>query len=329
MGEAPLDLSIITVVYDEATVKAADGLLKSVFRSHFDGLFEMILVSNGAPDDVLRPISDGYDWLRILRSDRNLGYAGGNNWGMLRSRGRLVLLLNPDIVVEPDALARLVEFVDSHPDIAGATGKLLGDDGKVQVGFNVRGLPTFMAVVFDALLFHRAFAWTGLFRHYLGRDFDYSKAQRAEQPAGACLLVRREIIDQVGVMDESFFPVWYEDVDWCMRMRSYQRELWFTPDAVFHHSGAVSTKDWTKDSATLAKYRNFAYFCKKHFGGPLSILVIISIAIGMLLRSGFVLLGMLLRKDLSKSVKNFGVGGSRAALKGYMKVLWLCVRAKL
>jgi len=324
------DLSIITVVTCPVEVAAASRLLDSIAGSDFSGALEVIVVSNGLSSEGLRALAKRHsDWGTFLWADRNLGYAGGNNWGMLNSRGRLILLLNPDIVVERDSLSRLVAFADEAPEIGGATGRLVGSDGQVQVGFNVRGLPTFISAVFDALLLHRAFPWTTLSRHYLGRDIDYERPQRIEQPAGACLLVRRELVDQVGVMDESFFPLWYEDVDWCMRMRSYGWQLWYTPDAVFHHEGAVSTKDWSKDDAALTKYRNFAYLCKKHFGTPLSILVVLSIAAGMLLRSFLVLLGGLLRRDLSKDVKNFQKGDTLSAVKGYMRIFWLCVRARL
>ena len=324
-----IDLSIVTVIADAATTEAAGDLLNSISKSDFSGNLEVIVVSNGVPEEELRTLSDAHTWAAFLRADRNLGYAGGNNWGMLKSKGRLILLLNPDIVVERDSLSNLVGFMDAHPQVGGATGKLLGADGEVQVGFNVRGLPTFLTAVFDALLLHRALPWTRLSKHYMGRDVDYSAPQRVEQPAGACLLVSRELLEQVGVMDESFFPVWYEDVDWCMRIRSYGRELWFTPDAVFHHLGAISTMSWSKEDATLAKYRNFAYFCKKHFGVPLSILIIASIAVGMLLRSSLVLLARLLGRDLEKSVKNFPKGDTRAAIKAYMRIFWLCIRASL
>jgi len=329
LNEMPVDLSIVTVVADTATIRAAKSLLDSIEGSDFSGGMEVIVVSNGVPEEELRPLADAHSWATFLRADRNLGYAGGNNWGMLNSKGRLILLLNPDIVVERDSLASLVRFMDAHPDVGGATGKLLGDDGQVQVGFNVRGLPTFFSAVCDALLLHRALPWTRLSKHYMGRDIDYERPQQVEQPAGACLLVRRELLEQVGVMDESFFPVWYEDVDWCMRIRSYGWELWYAPDAVFHHAGAVSTKGWSKEDAALAKYRNFAYFCKKHFGVLLSILVIASIAVGMLLRSLLVLLGTLLRRDLSKSVKNFQKGETRDAIRGYMRIFWLCLTARL
>ena len=156
----PVDLSIVTVIDNAATAQVACALLDSVSQSRFSGSLEVILVSNGVPDEILRPLSDAHGWVTFLQADWNLGYAGGNNWGMLKSSGRLILLLNPDIVLEPDSLSNLVSFVDAHPGVGGATGKLLGDDGKVQIGFNVRGLPTFFSAVFDALLLYRAFPWT-------------------------------------------------------------------------------------------------------------------------------------------------------------------------
>jgi len=324
------DLSIITVVTRSAEVPALSSLLDSIADSDFSGALEVIVVSNGLSSEELKAVAKRHsDRARFLWADRNLGYAGANNWGMLKSGGRLILLLNPDIVVNRDSLSRLVAFVDGRPDVGAATGKLIGPDGQVQVGFNARGLPTFLSAVFDALLLHRAFPWTRLSRHYLGRDIDYERPQRIEQPAGACLLVRRELVEQVGVMDETFFPIWYEDVDWCMRMRSYGWQLWYTPDAVFYHAGAVSTGDWPKGDAALAKYHNFAYLCKKHFGVPLSILIVLSIAVGMLLRSLLVLLGALLRRDMSQDVKNFQRGDTMNAVKGYMRIFWLSVTARL
>lgn len=324
-----IDLSIVTVVTNAATVEAASRLLASVADSDFSGDLEMIVVSNGFSGKQLDDLRTRYGWASFLVADRNLGYAGGNNWGMLKSKGRLVLLLNPDVRVHRDALSRLVEFIDSNPEASGATGKLLGDDGKVQVGFNVRRLPTLPSSFAEALLLHRALWWTGFVKRHWGTGMDYDAAQQVEQPAGACLLARRELIEQVGVMDESFYPIWYEDVDWCMRIRSYGRQLWYVPDAVFDHTGAVSTIDWSKSDALLVKYRNFAYFSKKHFGVPLSFLLILTIAVGMLLRSFLVLIGRVFGFDLSESVKYFRKGDTLAAVKGYMRVFWLCITARL
>jgi len=325
----PIDLSIITVITTPSEIEDLDRLLVSISDSDPCGQMETLVVSNGLSESLLEPLRIRHGWAQFLPADRNLGFAGANNWAMLKSKGRLVLLLNPDIRARHDALSKLVEFIDANPEIGGVTGKLVGDDGKPQVGFNVRGLPTFASVISESLLLHRFFPSLGVVRRYGMTDMDYGRAQRVEQPAGACLLVRRELIEQVGVMDESFFPIWYEDVDWCIRIRSYGWELWYLPEAVFDHLGAVSTRDWAKPAALKAKYRNLAYLCKKHFGVPMSIVMIIFMAAGMLIRSSLVLLGYVLRRDLSGVVKNLKKDDVFVAIKGYMDIFWLAVTARL
>ena len=324
-----VDLSIITVVTQPSEIESLRRLLRSVAESDFSGRMEVIVVSNGLEGEQLRDVIVGSDGVRLLVASKNLGFAGANNWGIVKSRGRLVLLLNNDIVVGKDSLSKLVEFVDSRPDAGGATGKLIGKDGQPQVGFNVRGLPTLWTTFFEMLLLDRLFPKAGVVRRFAMTQMDYDRLQPVEQPAGACLLVRRELIDQVGLMDESFFPIWYEDVDWCMRMKSYGWRLWYVPEAVFYQRGAGSTRQWSKYDAVQVRYRNFAYLCKKHFGVPLSAWVIFLIAVGMLLRIVVVLVGSAFGVDLSERIEHFRRGDTVCAVKGYFKVFRLCVTARL
>src|SRR5262245_46737796 len=174
---------------------------------------DIVVVDNASSDDTTNEVTRR--GVRLLANVSNRGFAAAVNQGITALDRKYILLLNPDAVIAGglDALRRACEL----PGAAGAGGLLLGGDGRPQVGFMVRGLPTVPALALEALLLNRVWPNNPINRKYRGLDADYSALSKVEQPAGAFLMVRRDVWEELRGLDEGFYPLWFEDVDFCRR----------------------------------------------------------------------------------------------------------------
>ncbi len=231
-----MKLSIIIVSWN---VKAELlECLRSIYANRPSETFEIILVDNASKDGTVEAARQQYPDITLLANQQNKGFAAANNQGIKTAKGQYILLLNPDTIIHPGSLDKLLEFMDANPR-AGACGpKLLNSDNTVQR--SVRKYPTFRAMLYR----HSVFKLLGLFKnHYRQwrmKDFAYEKQTNIEQLMGAALMVRAETIDQVGLLDEDFF-IYYEEVDWCRRINQAGWQVVFVPQAVITHLGGASS----------------------------------------------------------------------------------------
>jgi len=191
---------------------------------------EVIVVDNASTDGTtewLRSLQLTTYNLQLTTNTTNRGFAAANNQGMRATMGEYVLLLNPDTELRPHALDTMVIFMQSHPRCGIVGPKLLNRDGTVQP--SVRRFPDAWGPILLSL---------GMApQRYLATNFDYKKAQTVDQVMGACFLIRRALIEDIGLLDEKFF-IWFEEVDYCKRAKSAGWEVWYTPDAsIVHHGG--------------------------------------------------------------------------------------------
>src|ERR1019366_7918770 len=199
---------------------------------------EIIVVDNASQDESVARVEalKGQVLLQLLTISRNIGFAGGVNQGVRAASGDVLLILNPDAVAEPGAIDAIVDCLATSGASA-AGGALLESDGLPAKGFAFRRVPTLTSLLFEVLLVNQAWPVN---RHDRSLDADYSKQQPIEQPAGACLAVTRKEWDSVQGMDPAFYPVWFEDVDFCKRLLDEGASIVYCPSARFHHSGADS-----------------------------------------------------------------------------------------
>ncbi|HXV60632.1 MAG TPA: glycosyltransferase family 2 protein [Vicinamibacteria bacterium] len=272
--------------------------------------YEVLVVDNGSADgsgEVARRFGPP---VRVFELSHNQGFAAASNEGFRNSGNEYVLFLNSDIEVGETALENLCRFMDEHPEAAAAGGKLLGSDGQPQRGFNVRTFPTMMSTVFEVLMVDKLFPRNPVTRRHRMLDFSFSETAEVDQLAGACLLVRRDAFEAVGLFDEAFFPAWFEDVDLCRRLRVGGFRCFFVPGAAFLHRGGVSLDHLEYGQFLEIWYRNLVRFFDKHHG----------VAASRLLR-GLIRLGMLERMT-ALVIKAPRRGMRRAeALAAYWRVL--------
>jgi GT2 family glycosyltransferase len=189
----------------------------------------------------------------------NLGMGAGNNAGMRAAAGRYFLILNPDAWVLGDAVERLAAFADEHPDAAVVGPRLLHPDGRLQP--SVRGFPTLWRLATEYLFLRKLLPRSRLLNAFHGAGFDHRSVLEAEWLGGACLLVRREAADSVGLFDESFF-MFSEETDWCYRFHQAGWKVLFCPGAeVVHVIGAAKNPALHKELL-----RGHLRFFAKHYG---------------------------------------------------------------
>ena len=247
---------------------------------------EIIVVDNASADDTVERVQQ-YPTL-LLKNMQNRGFGAAANQGTRETTGDVLLIVNPDAVAEPGAIAALLRCLGSD-DAAG--GALLEADGQPDRGFTFRRLPTLWSLIFEATLVNQLWPGNPVNRRYRCLDADYSRQQEVEQPAGACLAVRRTMWDKLGGFDERFFPVWFEDVDLCKRLRDQGSRIVYCPDARFHHSGAHSVGQLAFRDGQLYWYGNMLRYARKHFSGGQVFLLRLAIIKGMVLRMIGALLG--------------------------------------
>lgn len=210
--------------------------------------FELLVVDNG------RTLGSVSAPARLIVPERNLGFAGGANRGAAEASSELVLLLNPDACPEPGALAGLVEAATRHPEAAGIVPRLVGEAGETQAEWQLRPLPRPWQLLLHALFLDPV------------RGGEPPPGGAVEQPAAAALLLRRRIWTELGGLDASFHPAWFEDVDLARRLADHGERLLYCPTAVFRHGGGGSLDALGYGAFLEAYYRNLVRYLRKHHG---------------------------------------------------------------
>ncbi|MBM3320128.1 MAG: glycosyltransferase [Candidatus Eisenbacteria bacterium] len=229
-AERKVWLSIIFVSYNtrELLVEA----LRSLQTNPSAYETEVLVVDNASTDGSADEIARLFPRVRILANEKNLGYSKGVNEGIRASKGEFCLVLNPDIRARPGSLDRLLEYAIENPDVGVAGAKLLNPDGSLQ--YSSRSFYTWKTILFRRTPLGKIFPNAGALREHLMLDWDHRTTRDVDWMLGACLLVRRSAVDDVGLMDERFF-LYFEDVDWCYRMKAHGWRVVYVADAVMEH----------------------------------------------------------------------------------------------
>lgn len=224
------------------------------------GIRDIVVVDNGSRDDT-REIASAIPGVKLLHFPENLGFAGGVNRGVAAATSEYVLILNPDCIV----LNGLETMAQAASDGA-AGGMLLGADEKLQTGFAVRRFPTPATLIFEVLGLNRLLPANPINQRYRCNGFDPTVSQEVDQPPGAFFMVRKSIFQKLGGMDESFWPVWFEDVDFCLRLRQSGHRIRYCPTALAKHRGGGSIVKILWPFKELAWYGSLLRYATKHFG---------------------------------------------------------------
>lgn len=269
----------------------AGSLLETCVKSWLESApgSPLVIVDNASTDDSLDFIFSlpGGSGVSVVKNSRNVGFSVAVNQGFRTQSADLMLLLNPDCFLIPTAITNMVAMFDGDPRIGVVGPLLLNPDGSEQAGGR-RAVPT----PWRSLV--RAVGLSRLSKRYprLFSDFLFHTQPIPDQPidveaiSGACMLIRREALDDVGLLDEGYF-MHCEDLDWCLRFRQKDWKIFFVPDArVVHYKGTCSQSrpifvEWHKHKGMMRFYRKFF---RHQYPGVLMGLV----AVGVWLRFGLV-----------------------------------------
>jgi len=231
-----MKLSIIIVSWN--VKKVLIDCLRSIEENPASEPFEVVLVDNASSDGTVKSIRDKFPDVVVIANSQNRGFAAANNQGIEKARGEYIFLLNPDTIVQLNSLNILIEFMDKNEDVGICGPQLLNQDGTVQP--SVRGFPTFRGALYRHTAFRHLRIFKNEYKKWLMKGFDHKTQTDVDQVMGAALMVRRSVIDRIGVMDERFF-MYYEEVDLCYRIKQAGWRIVFTPEAKITHLGGKSS----------------------------------------------------------------------------------------
>lgn len=221
------DLAVVIVSWN--VKDAVLDNLRSVFGSMPSPSLDVVLVDNASQDGTVDAVLRAHPQVKIIANQENLGFAKGCNQGIQAANARHVLLLNPDMRVEPDALARTVNYLDLCPEVGVLGPKLLNSHGKPM--HHLRRFPTIKDQVANLLKLPHLFP--ELMRRYHGRDLNLEMEQSVDSVRGAYFAINRSALNKVGVLDERYF-LWFEEVDYCKRVKMAGLEVRYVPGIVAH-----------------------------------------------------------------------------------------------
>jgi len=222
----------------------------------------VVVVDNASSDGTLREVRKR-PGVSLISNAENRGFAAAANQGMQALDVPFLLLLNPDAVLET-GVEPLAEAC-GQAGVGASAGKLVDAQGEPQRGFSVRRLPTPAALAFEVLGLNRIWRRNPVNRRYRCLDFDLDAPADVEQPAGAFLMIRRDVWQALGGFDEQFRPVWFEDVDLLKRLRDAGYRVRYVPSAVARHLGGHAVGKVTEFSRAEWWYGSLLRYSFKHF----------------------------------------------------------------
>jgi len=224
--------------------------------------YEIIVVDNGSNDGVDLMLESEFPSVQFIQNPSNLGYTLPMNQALRRGQGRYLLQLNPDTIVLPNALDQLVAFADAHPQIGICGPKVMNRDLTLQKSCR-RGEPTPWAVLTYFLGFSKRFPRSKLFGQYQMNYIDEDETHPAAGVSGSCMLIRQDLIEQIGYLDESFFA-YQEDADFCSRARSAGWQVYYFPSAKIIHYGGEGGSRVQPYRSIVAWHKSYYLYYQKH-----------------------------------------------------------------
>jgi GT2 family glycosyltransferase len=256
-----MDISIIIVNWN--TRDLLQSCLESILKTIHDISYEIICVDNASRDGSVAMLQDKYREVRLIQNEKNRGFGAANNQAMRIMTGRYALLLNSDTVLTENAVRELYAFMETHPSAAMACGQLLNADGGKQN--SVASFPNLLTLLTNTSLLEYLFP-----NRYPSKRYNHDKPIEVDSCIGACLLVRKKAIDDVGMLDERYF-FFFEETDWAYQMKEAGWNVFHVPAAfIYHLQGQSIGRDI---QSRIEFYRSRYQFFRKWKSRPYYILV--------------------------------------------------------
>ncbi len=273
-----IDISVVILNYNVR--EFLENALNSVFRAIHNLDAEVFVVDNASADLSADMVRRKFPDVRLIVNDDNKGFAAGNNVALRQCRGKYILVLNPDTLIQENTLSVMKEFMDSHPEAGAASCKVLNSDGTLQLTCK-RSFPTpwvaFTKIAGLSALFPKS-RWFGKYNlTYLPEN----EVHEVEAVAGSFMFLRREVLETAGLLDESYF-MYGEDLDWCYRIWKAGWKIFYVPTTqIIHYKGESTTRSGFDDIRLF--YEAMEVFVEKHIKKRYSVwmILLLKFAIGV------------------------------------------------
>ncbi len=233
--------------------------LESIFLFSKEDGFEVIVVDNASSDGTGEMVQKYFSKVLFIQNSQNLGFAKANNLGIKAAKGDYILLLNPDTLFLEDSVSKIIQKMESD-EVIGVLGcKIVSPDGTEQK--SVRKFPKITDILCLFLKLHKFFP--SVLDDYLEKDFDYSKEKEVDQVMGAFFLIRRKVLDKIGLLDENYF-IWFEEVDFCLRVWQAGWKVLFFPSTSVIHYGGMSFEQESTLKKQIWFFKSALRFFKMH-----------------------------------------------------------------
>lgn len=264
------DVSIIIVNYN--TREFIGKCLDSIYSSSGRFSYEVLVVDNASEDKSVDFLGEKYSQIILIANRKNLGFAKAVNQGIKKSAGRYILLLNPDTALGKNTLSEMIRIMDKNPGVGVSTCRVELSNGEIDWASH-RGFPTPWRSFSYFSRINKLFPRSRVFGGYHLEHEDLNKPHEIDSPCGAFYLVRRQVIEKVGLLDEDYF-IFAEDLDWSYRIKEAGYKIFYYPSVkVFHHKGASSgmhkleskAKRQARKKAVESFYDTMKIFYNKHY----------------------------------------------------------------
>ncbi len=264
-------MKLLIVLVNYNTTALLLTCLDTLARQQLDVDHRVVVVDNNSRDGGCEQIAAAHPSVTLIRNAANGGYAKAVNQAIREFNSDYILVLNPDIEVTPGAINAMLAFMTKTPDAGIVGGKLLNPDGTLQ--HSCRTFYTLPVILLRRTFLGKLFPNSRLIARHLMTDWDHHSVREVDWMLGACLMIRRDALKEVGLMDERFF-LYFEDVDWCYRMKKGGWKVYYLPDAqMIHHHQRHSAKGFFSKTQRYhiasmlhfyAKWGTVAFFLKKY-----------------------------------------------------------------
>jgi hypothetical protein len=250
-----VDISFIIVNWNTRDILI--NCLNSIHETVTDIDREIYVVDNNSTDGSQEAVKNGFPDVKLIENSTNTGFAHANNQALSVMQGRFAVLLNSDAVLQEGAIKSLLTFMINTPEVGIAGVQLLNDDGSKQN--SIDNFPSLETEIFNKSILRLIFP-----NKYPSKARNYNAPIEVDSVIGACMMVRKEAVDEVGLLDEDYF-IFLEETDWCFRMYKKGWKVYHVPDSrVFHLSGHSKKK--TPGESQIEYYKSLYMFFRKNKG---------------------------------------------------------------
>ncbi|MEO1625429.1 MAG: glycosyltransferase, partial [Bacteroidota bacterium] len=307
-----MDLTVVIVNYNVQYF--LEQALLSVQKASVGLSVEVYVVDNVSVDNSVEMVRRKFPDVHLIANKENVGFSKGNNQAMRVAKGRYILLLNPDTVVQEDTFRKCIAFMDAHPKAGGLGVKMIDGSGKF-LPESKRGFPSPLVAFFKTFGLSRLFPRSRLFNHYHLGYLDDDQNHEVEVLAGAFMLMRKSVLDEVGLLDEDFF-MYGEDIDLSYRIVKAGYKNYYLADTTIIHYKGESTKKGSLNYVRVF-YNAMIIFARKHIEGEKARLFILMLHMAIYFRAFITLLGNFFRKAYLPVLDALSIGGGMLLLKDF------------